>query len=313
MSIVQAEQLAIVFAAGLGLLAVAGLNLLLWRASARVRSVATLLVCGGVVWGTWAVADNVSTPVRAAGWLLAAVAVCLIAGSDWVAAAAAIVRRPVPRWTLAAVVGIGAAVGGVVKYEADARAEDNRGMSDLELTTSPQVDLSPTGTFALTDRGHNVPLLAATGPHTAAEFAELEAQICRGPLSAIRRAPADYQSNCHGWVFTGGRHWVSGVSVDQILTENGYHAITAPRPGDLTVYRGNGGSVAHTALVRYVTPGMPVMVEGKWGCVGVYIHPVDQSMFGTEYTFYRSSRTGHLLAGVDSPGAIVVNHPAPAH
>ena len=103
----------------------------------------------------------------------------------------------------------------------------------------------------------------------------------------------------HGWVFTGGRFWVSGTEVDRILTENLYQPVTTPRPGDIVVYR-MGTSVAHTGIVRYVTESLPVLVEGKWGCTGVYLHPVDKSIYGTSFTYYRSPRTGHLLAGIES-------------
>jgi hypothetical protein len=50
--------------------------------------------------------------------------------------------------------------------------------------------------------------------------------------------------------------------------------------------------------VRYVTEGQPILVEGKWGALGVLLHPVEKSMYGSEYTFYRSGRAGHLLVGV---------------
>ena len=72
--------------------------------------------------------------------------------------------------------------------------------------------------------------------------------------------------------------------------------VTAPRPGDLAIYR-NNGSVSHTAVVRYVSDAAPVLVEGKWGPMGVYVHPADQCPYGIP-TFYRSSRPGHLLDGI---------------
>ena len=72
--------------------------------------------------------------------------------------------------------------------------------------------------------------------------------------------------------------------------------------GDLVVYR-QGSTISHTAVVRYVTEGQPVLVEGKWGTLGVYLHPADKSFYGTEFTFHRSGRSGHLLVGMGgSPG-----------
>ena len=90
--------------------------------------------------------------------------------------------------------------------------------------------------------------------------------------------------------------------MEAIVKENGYHETYEPQPGDLVVYR-QAGKVAHTAIVRYVSEGQPVLVEGKWGTMGVFLHPADKSFYGSEYTFYRSGRTGHLLVGVGgSPG-----------
>jgi hypothetical protein len=69
------------------------------------------------------------------------------------------------------------------------------------------------------------------------------------------------------------------------------------------VYR-RDGVVLHTAVVRYVTPGMPVLVEGKWGATGVYLHDVDASAYGTGYTYYRAGRASHVLAGLESAPAL---------
>ena len=66
------------------------------------------------------------------------------------------------------------------------------------------------------------------------------------------------------------------------------------------IYRNDAG-VTHTAVVRYVTPGMPVLVEGKWAWMGVFLHPVDRSCYGTNFAYYRSGRPGHVLAGLDAP------------
>jgi hypothetical protein len=32
--------------------------------------------------------------------------------------------------------------------------------------------------------------------------------------------------------------------------------------------------------------------------LGVFLHPVEQSCYGTEYAFHRSARAGHLLVGL---------------
>ena len=114
----------------------------------------------------------------------------------------------------------------------------------------------------------------------------------------IRRQPAADHCNCHGWVFTGGRYWVHYDDVEHILDENGYETVTAPRPGDLTVYRTSTGTICHTALVRAICDEGSVLVEGKWGWMGVFLHRVGDSLYGQNYTFYRSSRPGHLLVNL---------------
>ena len=122
----------------------------------------------------------------------------------------------------------------------------------------------------------------------------------------IRQSTADERTNCHGWVFTGGRFILSGVDVDLILKENDYTEQKMPQPGDLVIYRANE-AVTHTAVVQYVAGGQPVLVRSKWGSLGVFIHPIDKSPYGTSFAYYRSPRAGHLLAAAPAAPAI----PAP--
>ena len=75
--------------------------------------------------------------------------------------------------------------------------------------------------------------------------------------------------------------------MDLILNENGYTKQKAPRAGDLVIYR-SSGAVTHTAVVQYVSGNQPVLVSGKWGPLGVFLHPIDKSPYGTDYAFYRS-------------------------
>ena len=55
----------------------------------------------------------------------------------------------------------------------------------------------------------------------------------------------------------------------------------------------------HADGTSYTAEQLPVLVEGKWGWAGVFLHPVGGAGYGTAYTFYRSHRTGHRLAGLD--------------
>src|SRR5258708_6863274 len=69
-----------------------------------------------------------------------------------------------------------------------------------------------------------------------AKGAELRPRIGAHGL-VIRRGPADERTNCFGFVFVHGRYWVPDTAIDPILTDNGYHPVSDPHPGDVAVYR----------------------------------------------------------------------------
>jgi hypothetical protein len=164
---------------------------------------------------------------------------------------------------------------------------------------------------ASTDIGNSLELKKATANRDVKELNALEFQILSSMQRnhrLIRLFPASDDCNCHGWVFTGGKHWLGPDAVARILSENGYVPVSDPRVGDLAIYR-TGEMISHTAVVSAVTPGRPVLVEGKWGWMGVFIHAVDDSSYGPHFTYYRSSREGHLLAGLTGNG---VNTPPAA-
>ncbi len=289
--------LAAAFAAGVGLLlgAVAILLLARFRPSVRAAVAAAACASAGIV--AWLV-----TASELAGWAAAGIAagglLVVAAGPELVAAVA---RRPGARWGGMAAAGLSVALGAVAWHEYATIAAADRASLDLTaLTERPPT--RPAAARVVTDRGTTVAVMEATDPRARGEMAAIEERFLDGDNvrnRLIRRQPASDVSNCHGWVFTGGRFWVGGAEVDNILTENGYVAITTPRPGDLAVYR-QDGAVVHTAVVRYVTAGMPVLVEGKWGTTGVYLHDVDGSVYGTGYTYYRADRATHVLAGLGS-------------
>ena len=287
------------------MLLIGALNLVL---SPPWRGVASILVAVAAVTGAWAGSAEVETSLAAAAILSLTVLACLIAGSGRLASATAAcarcLREPVVRWSLLACTGLLTVIGSIVAYEQADRARNDQFTSELvELATVPPSRVL-TNTPVATDRGNPIEVREAIEPRPAAEMSVLEARILN--REAIRgrvllRQPADDRSNCHGWVFTGGQWWIGGLSVDQILQDNDYQLVDEPRPGDLAIYRDGDNKVSHTAIVRYVTPGMPVMVEGKWGCIGVYLHPVEASVYGTNVTYYRTSRQVHLLAGAGGP------------
>ena len=83
--------------------------------------------------------------------------------------------------------------------------------------------------------------------------------------------------------------------VEVILTENHYAPTKAPVPGDLAVYRDGEGRLHHVAVVRAVCDDGTVLVEGKWGWMGVYMHRLGDSLYGQIVTLLHSERRGHVL------------------
>jgi hypothetical protein len=90
----------------------------------------------------------------------------------------------------------------------------------------------------------------------------------------IRTGPPDIVTNCHGWLFAGGQFWIHGTEVNGILEDNG------------------NGVTLHSALVRAATDDGLVLLEGKWGIYGRFIHgPADQH-YAQQWTYYHSNRNG---------------------
>lgn len=307
MAPIEFHYLVTALAAGVGMLLIGAANLVL-AGSRAGRVAASVLAAIATVAGVWAVSADVESSLIAAAILCVGILTCLIAGSARLASLAAAlgrcVREPVVRWGLLACAGLLTAIGSIVAYERADRAHNDAFAAELvDLAAVPPCRLM-SDAQVLTDYGNLIEVREAIEPRSLAELSVLEDRVLnreaiRGRI--IHRQPADDRSNCHGWVFTGGRCWIGGLSVDQILQDNAYEAVQEPRSGDLAVYRDGDGKVSHTAIVRYVTPGMPVLVEGKWGCIGVYLHPAEASVYGTNITYHRSSRPGHLLAGAGGP------------
>jgi hypothetical protein len=194
--------------------------------------------------------------------------------------------------------GLCLAVAGITLY-------DSRSNLDMDQFTHTQemIGLRPlskrvTSVRAETDRGVEIPVNEAAEPRSSEEIQSDELQVLamyQWNDTTIRLKPAKDGTNCHGWVFTGGRYSISAESVEQILLDNHYELQAHPEPGDVVIYRDSNNTLSHTAIVRYVTPGLPILVEGKWGWMGVYLHDVGRSCYGTNYEFYRSSRRGHAI------------------
>ena len=293
------RELIVLASAGLGV-TVFGLFQLVAGASRR------LLVASGWAVGTAGAGLGSAVVLDPnAGWAAAALTAAitgafLVLGSPLFAKVLRGCQRPGVRAAGLGAAGAALLVGGIFRF-------DYQDASDMDASLDWLVHVSerpPTREVAdvavSTDRANRIYPRAVIQPRTDADLQILARDVTKHVPqvgTGVPRSPASDASNCHGWVFTGGRYWLSPADVATILTENGYTPVTDPQAGDLVIYR-LGTEIAHTAIVRATGPEIPVLVEGKWGWMGVYLHPVDQSCYGTNVTYYRSSRDGHLLVGL---------------
>ena len=153
---------------------------------------------------------------------------------------------------------------------------------------------------AITDRGRELPLCAYDQSGSLLEQELTQIDLDQYEHQLIRLAPPSVECNCHGWVYTGGRFAIRSRDVQALLDDNGYDLVAAPQAGDLAIYRDAAGEIAHTGLVRVVRGNDSIMVESKWGPLGVYLHPLTSQPYGTRHQFYRSPRDGHLVAVLPS-------------
>jgi hypothetical protein len=307
MSIETFRLMVAAFSAGVGLLFVGGLHLLIGRCPRWSRVLAVLAATGVTAVGPLVLNQSAAVPV-ALGLFGVGLALLLVVGSKSLAAAVAAVmarlRRPVVRAAGLGIVGLGLSIGAIAAWDvADEAVTDSDLQLMMELNVKPPLQEPSGSVMAVTDRGRRVTVKEPVELRPKDAIGATEHRLLRemkfdGRL--IRRAEAGDYCNCHGWVFTGGRYWVGGDDVDQILEDNGYQPASQPRPGDLAIFR-EAGKVSHTAVVRAVGEGLPVLVEGKWGWMGVFLHGVGDSCYGTNYTYYRSPREGHVLAGLGGP------------
>lgn len=198
-------------------------------------------------------------------------------------------------------------LAGILQYE---RTEDQiteAAFEEMMLIHGVVGNVQVRDAVAVTDRGRCIPLgkpIEVRSPETVRAAEERYLQSTHHIDHVILRGFGDDRSNCHGWVFTAGRYLLSGQEVPKILEDNGYREVSDPRPNDLAVYFNSEYGVTHTAIVRYVSPGLPVLVEGKWGNLGIYLHPVDACPYGSNYKFYRTHRADHLLSIVNDLPAL---------
>jgi hypothetical protein len=300
-------QLFTLSGAGLALCAAGAVNLA-FRKSVALRAVLSVGACAAVTGGLTLITDT-RVALTAGGLALAVLAAVAALGSDRVArhgvALGAALRKPGARWGLATAAGVLLALGSVLAFERAEEAELDTTTSELGLLASRPQSHPIAGVQLVTDRGSTVTPREPDELRSSAVLSEPETRLLENGKhhdNVIRVGPADDHCNCHGWVFTGGKYILSPDDVELILKDNGYESVAVPQPGDVVIYR-NGAGIAHTAVVRYVTPGQPVLVAGKWGVLGVFLHPVEKSCYGSDFTYYRSDRAGHVVAGASGAGA----------
>jgi hypothetical protein len=148
--------------------------------------------------------------------------------------------------------------------------------------------------FATTDRGHRIPQFRLRQCDESNVW--LTQRLVPEAISSLVTliAPPDVRSNCHGWVFAGGKTVLRGPVVDTILTDNGYQQVNEPRAGDLIVYRDTDGTPSHTGVVKAASRD-GVLIESKWGFGGRYLHEPQHQCYSQAFAYYRSSRAGHAL------------------
>ncbi len=208
----------------------------------------------------------------------------------------------------------GAALLGWQAYQIQRQDDAEEAPPDPLAELNRPVDLvADRDLFLYTDAGSRVPVYRPFNPDDNGPAWDWEGEYLRRlgldrRLIATDRPTVAY--NCHGWVFTGGRCWVRGKTVELLLAENGYQPVRRPRPGDLAVFRDSGGEVAHTAVVSSVSASGQVLLESKFGRAGRYLHTPDRHAYRhCPLTYYRSPRQGHLIRGQEGAGHAM---PAPS-
>ncbi len=308
------DRLFVLVAAGLGLMLAGGVNLLVgtrtWRRTA-LGGVGCLAACGTVAVVLFSFARG-ELAVRVGTVMVVAVAFVAVASvvlrSAWFHRHARAVVLVL--WGLLTLGGAGLTASAMIVFDrTDAELADKNTLN-LESTLGRQLHQPTARARAVTDRGATIVLKEPIAARDSRTMVGPEEKFLRGASltgQVIRNGTPTDTSNCYGWVFTGGKYLLSPDDVEAILKDNGYMEVHEPQPGDVVIYR-QTGSITHSAVVRYVTEGQPVLIEGKWGAMGVFLHPADKTPYGTDYTFHRSGRRGHLLVGVGgtSPDPTVV-------
>lgn len=268
-----------------------------WWTQAALAVVAAAVVCGGFALFLPAALPAAAVVSAAVGLLTVERARTGLFG---------VLATPARQRAFGAVV---AATAGAVwlvensRYDRESDAMANQTMVAITKETAPFT--TPAKVACLTDKGSPVQVRVPVEPRGPEDLAATEQRAMHVPALTgkwIRTGEPDDRSNCHGWVFAGGRFHIGGEQLEKIWADNGYEKVAKPQPGDVIVYLDDSKQPLHTGVVRAVQSNGAVVVESKWGSMGPCLHPADYSWYGTDFEFRRSSRNGHLLAGLTSAG-----------
>ena len=147
-----------------------------------------------------------------------------------------IMQRPVVAGLGIAFSGAGLIAAGMWKYDQSESSFADEQMAHLLSIVGWHPPLEPAAIECRTDKGNPICVYSASSREMS-EVVKEEEDVLEGfewRKRIIPRSPATDESNCHGWVFTGGKYWVLGNDVAKILQENGYRATRWPLPGAAT-------------------------------------------------------------------------------
>jgi hypothetical protein len=190
------------------------------------------------------------------------------------------------------------------RLEANLQAEMVQDIPQLELDEKKVALEEVTTQAVFTDHGRPVPVFtvaAADAQRIAAlDEGKVLARYRDLTLRVLRVKALASDCNCHGWTFCGGRYWVRGKDIEPILQDNNYREVSLPQAGDLIVFRDAQGQITHTGQVCGFARDGQVLIESKWGQLGLYVHTATDHVYhDSSFKFYRSPRGGHLLHGLD--------------
>ncbi|HQR07523.1 MAG TPA: hypothetical protein PLN21_11910 [Gemmatales bacterium] len=206
------------------------------------------------------------------------------------------------------VIGGIAVVGATLNYIDLREAEDDtRQLGAIKQLTFLQLKCEPrlkVVTVLPTELGNNITLRQPAEDGTSENIKEYEELFFKVNVQwgakLIHTQPASDECNCHGWVFAKGQFWITSQDVETIIHDDNYRRVTLPTTGDLAIYRNENGQIIHSAIVRGRV-NKDILVEGKWGPLGVYLHFAKNCSYGERIEYYhRPFSINHALAGLET-------------